>query len=78
MIQRIKEAGFKIQIEKEVSLTKELAAQFYHEHEGKEFYDGLTDHMARYIHDATFLMNYFLLHLGYKVFFIKYAIRSTC
>ena len=54
MIQRIKEAGFKIQIEKEVSLTKELAAQFYHEHEGKEFYDGLTDHMARYIHLMPF------------------------
>ena len=48
MIQRIKEAGFKIQFEKEVTLTKDLAAQFYQEHEGKDFYDGLTDHMSRY------------------------------
>ncbi|KAK2560505.1 Thioredoxin domain-containing protein 3-like protein [Acropora cervicornis] len=46
VIQRIKEAGFKIQFEKEVTLTKELASQFYHEHEGKDFFDGLTDHMA--------------------------------
>ena len=48
VIQRIKEAGFKIQFEKEVILTKELAKQFYQEHEGKEFYEGLTDYMARY------------------------------
>ncbi|XP_068752060.1 thioredoxin domain-containing protein 3 homolog isoform X3 [Montipora capricornis] len=46
VIQRIKEAGFKIQFEKEVTLTKDLAAQFYQEHEGKDFYDGLTDHMS--------------------------------
>lgn len=46
IIQHIKEAGFKIQIQKEVTLTKDLASQFYHEHEGKEFFDGLTDHMA--------------------------------
>lgn len=49
IIQHIKEAGFKIQIQKEVTLTKDLASQFYHEHEGKEFFDGLTDHMARYV-----------------------------
>ncbi|PFX23757.1 Thioredoxin domain-containing protein 3-like [Stylophora pistillata] len=46
IIHRIKEAGFKIQIQKEVTLTKDLASQFYHEHEGKEFFEGLTDHMA--------------------------------
>lgn len=50
VIQRIKEAGFKIQFEKEVTLTKELASQFYREHDGKEFFEGLTDHMSRYIY----------------------------
>ena len=50
VIQRIKEAGFKIQLEKEVTLTKDVASQFYREHEGKEFYDGLTDYMARYVY----------------------------
>lgn len=47
VIQRIKEAGFKIQFEKEVTLTKDLASQFYQEHEGKDFFEGLTDHMTR-------------------------------
>ncbi|XP_020893204.1 thioredoxin domain-containing protein 3 homolog isoform X2 [Exaiptasia diaphana] len=44
--QRIKEAGFSIQAQKEITLTKELASQFYHEHEGKEFFSDLTDYMA--------------------------------
>ncbi|XP_078344639.1 thioredoxin domain-containing protein 3 homolog isoform X2 [Oculina patagonica] len=46
VMQRIKEAGFKIQFEKEVTLNKELASQFYQEHEGKDFFEGLTEHMA--------------------------------
>ncbi|KAJ7372866.1 Thioredoxin domain-containing protein 3 [Desmophyllum pertusum] len=46
VMQCIKEAGFKIQFEKEVTLTKDLASQFYHEHEGKDFYEGLTDYMS--------------------------------
>ena len=46
-MQRIKEAGFGISLQKEVTLTKELAQQFYHEHEGKEFFSGLTDYMTR-------------------------------
>ena len=50
VIQRIKEAGFKIQFEKEVTLTKDVASQFYQEHEGKDFFEGLTDHMARCVY----------------------------
>ena len=47
VIQKINEAGFKIQFEKEVTLTKELASQFYQEHQGKDFYEHLTDYMSR-------------------------------
>lgn len=54
VVQRIKEAGFKIQFEKEVTLTKDLASQFYQEHEGKDFFEGLTDHMARYEHITSY------------------------
>ena len=54
-MQRIKEAGFKIQFEKEVTLTKDLASQFYHEHEGKDFFEGLTDHMTRCVHVTEYL-----------------------
>ena len=49
VLQKIKEAGFKIQFEKEVTLTKELASQFYQEHQGKDFYEHLTDYMSRYV-----------------------------
>ena len=49
IINRIKEAGFRIISRKDVGLTKELAGQFYHEHEGKDFYNGLTDYMSRYL-----------------------------
>ena len=45
---KIKEAGFKISAHKEVTLNKELASMFYKEHEGKEFFDSLTDFMARF------------------------------
>jgi hypothetical protein len=48
IINRIKEAGFRIISRKDVGLTKELAGQFYHEHEGKDFFNGLTDYMSRY------------------------------
>lgn len=33
--------------QKELTLTKEQAEEFYKEHEGKDFYDSLTTHMSR-------------------------------
>ena len=55
VIQKIKEAGFKIQFEKEVTLTKELASQFYQEHQGKDFYEHLTDYMSRCVLPLPYL-----------------------
>ncbi|XP_070570046.1 thioredoxin domain-containing protein 3 homolog isoform X6 [Ptychodera flava] len=46
IMERIKEAGFNIAVSKETQLTKELAEQLYKEHDGKEFYQSLVDHMA--------------------------------
>jgi len=46
IVEQIKQAGFKISAQKEISLSKELASQFYEEHQGKEFFDGLTDYMS--------------------------------
>lgn len=34
--------------EKELVLTKEQAEEFYKEHEDKEYFDSLTNHMSRY------------------------------
>ncbi|XP_062504205.1 thioredoxin domain-containing protein 3 homolog isoform X2 [Corticium candelabrum] len=46
IVEKIKEAGFDVVLQKDHHLTKELAQQLYHEHEGKEFYEGLTDYMS--------------------------------
>lgn len=46
IINKIKESGFRIISRKNVGLSKELATQFYHEHDGKDFFNGLTDYMS--------------------------------
>ncbi|KAJ3330187.1 Thioredoxin domain-containing protein 3 [Blyttiomyces sp. JEL0837] len=46
IVHRIKEAGFNIVAEKEVEMSKEMAQQFYREHEGKGFYEDLTNWMS--------------------------------
>lgn len=50
ILEKIKEAGFEVAYEKELSLTKEQAGEFYKEHKDKDFFDSLTTHMSRYIH----------------------------
>lgn len=46
IIRKIADSGFKVVAQKEVHLTKEVASMFYKEHEGKEFFDSLTDYMS--------------------------------
>ena len=46
IIQIIEEKGFRIAALKKTHLSKELAKQFYAEHEGKEYFEGLTDFMV--------------------------------
>lgn len=48
IVEKISEAGFQIAFQKELQLSKEQAEEFYKEHEGKDYYDSLTTHMARY------------------------------
>ena len=48
ILQKIQEAGFEVAFEKELVLTKEQAEEFYKEHEDKEYFDSLTNHMSRY------------------------------
>ena len=36
IVGKIKEAGFEIALQKELTLSKEQAAEFYKEHEGKD------------------------------------------
>lgn len=46
IIEKIKEAGFNISLQRDVELNKELASKLYMEHEGKEFYENLIEHMS--------------------------------
>ncbi|WP_163706947.1 nucleoside-diphosphate kinase [Mangrovibacterium lignilyticum] len=46
ILSKINEAGFVIKALKYTKLKKEQACEFYQEHEGKPFYDYLTDFMS--------------------------------
>uniref|UniRef100_A0A8C3QMG7 NME/NM23 family member 8 n=1 Tax=Cyanoderma ruficeps TaxID=181631 RepID=A0A8C3QMG7_9PASS len=47
IIQKVKEAGFSISKVKEEALTREMAAQFYKDHEGKPFFEDLVNCMTQ-------------------------------
>lgn len=49
ILDQIKENSFKVVAEQELQLTKDRAKEFYKEHDGKPFYDGLTDFMSSYV-----------------------------
>ncbi|CAB1349783.1 unnamed protein product [Coregonus sp. 'balchen'] len=44
---RIKEAGFSISQVKDTKLTREMAEEFYKDHNGKDFFNHLFDYMSR-------------------------------
>ena len=46
ILQKIEEAGFKIAMQKEVTLTREQAEDFYSEHRDKEYFDPLVKQMT--------------------------------
>ncbi|NXN02383.1 TXND3 protein, partial [Sylvia borin] len=47
IIQKVKDAGFSISKVKEQALTREMAAQFYKDHEGKPFFEDLVNCMTQ-------------------------------
>ncbi|XP_076821346.1 thioredoxin domain-containing protein 3 homolog isoform X2 [Clavelina lepadiformis] len=46
IMDKLKEAGFMISCQKDMSLTKEIAGEIYKSKEGADFYDDLIDHMT--------------------------------
>ncbi|KAJ3197542.1 hypothetical protein HK101_002845 [Irineochytrium annulatum] len=46
ILEKILADGFTVVQESEISMTKEMAEEFYQEHKGKEFYDTLTTWMS--------------------------------
>lgn len=55
ILQKIHEAGFEVAFQKELVLSKEQAEEFYKEHEDKEYFDSLTNHMSRYVRGIMLL-----------------------
>ena len=47
ILEKIRESGFTIAMQKEIQLSKEQAEQFYKEHEGQEYFEELTTRMSR-------------------------------
>ena len=47
ILEKIKEAGFEVAMQREISLTKEQAEDFYKEHIGEEYFEELTNRMSR-------------------------------
>ena len=73
IMKKIKEAGFKISAHKEVTLNKELASMFYKEHEGKEFFDSLTNFMARFSFSFKSFFHFcFYIFINSKLFTYLY------
>lgn len=68
IVEKISQAGFQIAFQKELQLTKEQAEEFYKEHEGKDYYDSLTSHMARYI------ILHYSWHKWQGMYYMNYAI----
>lgn len=56
IISKIKENGFDLVQEKQLLLSKEKAGLFYKEHEGKPFYQDLTNWMSRYVKKKKYTM----------------------
>lgn len=46
ILSKIEESGFQIALSKEITLTKEQAADFYKDHSDKDFFDSLCTHMS--------------------------------
>lgn len=46
ILEKIKEAGFLVAIQKEVQLTREQAEEYYSEHQGETYFEELTTVMS--------------------------------
>ena len=46
ILDKIKEAGFSVAMQKVVELTAEQAGEFYKEHEGQPYYETLVSRMS--------------------------------
>ena len=53
ILEKIRASGFKVAMQKEIHLTKEQAEDFYSEHQGQDYFDGLTTRMSRSVRNKN-------------------------
>ena len=46
ILEKIRESGFKVAMQKEMQLTREMAEDFYREHEGQDYFEQLVTNMS--------------------------------
>ena len=73
IMKKIKEAGFHIAARKQTELTRDIAEQFYAEHQDKDYFGDLTDHMARYEYKEWNKHRVTLLAIIWQSFFRSYS-----
>lgn len=85
----ISEAGFKVAMQKEMQLTREMAEEFYKEHKGQDYFEELITRMTwwwsllihkfRYKHGGVCVVeNYFDFAFTKLKFCQIYIAKSTC
>lgn len=85
----ISEAGFKVAMQKEMQLTREMAEEFYKEHKGQDYFEELITRMTwwwsllihkfRYKHGGVCVVeNYFDFAFTKLKFWQIYIAKSTC
>lgn len=52
----ITEAGFKVAMQKEMQLTRQMAEDFYKEHIGQEYFEELITRMTRYLGECIMIL----------------------
>lgn len=69
----IGEAGFKVAMQKEMQLTREMAEQFYKEHKGQDYFEELITRMTRWwswlIHEFRYSTTSMEMFVLWKYFF---------
>lgn len=60
----ISEAGFKVAMQKEMQLTREMAEDFYKEHKGQEYFEELITRMTRW----SLLIHHSFATIGMEMF----------
>ena len=87
IMQKIQEAGFLIAMEKEVTLSREQAEEFYSDHKGQDYFESLVNTMTRCVSLSSHIFDILLLAvkclnlsytLTYLSFYLFWELSISC